>query len=221
MQSILIISQDKQKRETFATQLCESYQIDQLDRTLLRTETSIGIKDIRQLQQSLQLKPFKSAMKAAIIYDGHTMTTEAQNAFLKTLEEPPNNTYIIVTAETDTAFLPTILSRCKIITLEQPARQLSKEDEKIFWELFITLNNDTIGDKLYLAQIHGEKKETALAWLENAMFYLRNQLLIHTKNIPLTTQTLFYLEQFQETYRIIKTTNVNPRFALENLLLSL
>jgi DNA polymerase III subunit delta' len=56
-----------------------------------------------------------------VVADAHTMSAEAQNALLKTLEEPPANTVIILISNTATSLLPTVRSRCIIITVKRPA----------------------------------------------------------------------------------------------------
>jgi len=58
-----------------------------------------------------------------VIEDGQSMTTEAQNALLKTLEEPPVGTVIIITATSERQLLPTVVSRLQILTLLLPDRE--------------------------------------------------------------------------------------------------
>ena len=75
----------------------------------------IQIDQIRDLSWRLSLKPIKAQLKAAIIDESHSMTREAQNCFLKTLEEPKGNTLLILVTEKPNFLLPTIISRCQII----------------------------------------------------------------------------------------------------------
>lgn len=83
---------------------------------------SIPIEAIRELQKFLLLKTTGSGnlRRTVIIEDAHKMTTEAQNAFLKLLEEPPADTLIILTAVSPRLLLPTILSRTQHITINAP-----------------------------------------------------------------------------------------------------
>ena len=78
-------------------------------------ERQIKIDQIRDLSWRLSLKPIKSFLKAAIIDQAHLMTIEAQNCFLKTLEEPRGETILILITEYPNFLLPTILSRCEIL----------------------------------------------------------------------------------------------------------
>src|SRR5438128_346208 len=118
MQSFLIISTNKKQREEYALKICHEQNINQFDITIIETEQNLGIADVRNMQKKLFFKPLKSLQKAIVIFDSHTASIETQNAILKVLEEPPANTIIIVTAATGNVFLPTVLSRCKMISLE-------------------------------------------------------------------------------------------------------
>jgi DNA polymerase-3 subunit delta' len=74
--------------------------------------TQILIDQIRELEGDLSIKPKESARKVVIIDEAETMNQDAANAFLKTLEEPPPETYIILVVESREALLPTVASRC-------------------------------------------------------------------------------------------------------------
>ncbi|MFH1036914.1 MAG: hypothetical protein V1756_02545 [Patescibacteria group bacterium] len=74
-------------------------------------ENEIQISQIRDLNWKLSLKPFSAPFKAAIIDKAHLMNQEAQNCFLKTLEEPKGKTVLILISEYPELLLPTIRSR--------------------------------------------------------------------------------------------------------------
>ena len=76
---------------------------------------SISVKEIRDMRADLSIKPYSNARKIYIIPDAEKLTTQAQNALLKTLEEPPEYAVIILIADGISAFLPTILSRCVVL----------------------------------------------------------------------------------------------------------
>ena len=76
---------------------------------------SIGVDEIRSMRADLQIKPYANAHKIYIIPDAEKLTVQAQNALLKTLEEPPEYAVIILIADGLSAFLPTILSRCVVL----------------------------------------------------------------------------------------------------------
>lgn len=74
--------------------------------------SSIKIEQIRQMQKSILEKPIESHKKVYIINDAETMTKEAQNCMLKTLEEPQDFIVIILIASNENNILPTVKSRC-------------------------------------------------------------------------------------------------------------
>jgi DNA polymerase III gamma/tau subunit len=76
---------------------------------------AITIDDIRALQAKLSLQPYQGKKKVVIIIRPEAMTTEAANAFLKTLEEPSPTTNFILVCDKPNALLSTILSRCQKI----------------------------------------------------------------------------------------------------------
>ena len=87
---------------------------------------TIGVEDIRtQLNQDIEIKPYYGPKKIYIISECEKMTVQAQNALLKTLEEPPSYGLIILLTTNAEALLSTILSRCVVL------RMRPVEDSKI------------------------------------------------------------------------------------------
>ncbi|MEW5986193.1 MAG: DNA polymerase III subunit delta' C-terminal domain-containing protein, partial [Chloroflexota bacterium] len=82
-----------------------------------RGKTTLKIDQIRELQQELNLAAYEAHWKVAILRQFETATPGAANAFLKTLEEPPAGVVLLLTAADADTLLPTIRSRCRIITL--------------------------------------------------------------------------------------------------------
>lgn len=78
---------------------------------------TLKIEAIRQAQQFLSLKSFRLMRKVLVIKQGENLSPEAANAFLKTLEEPPQNCFIAVCVSKLEGVLPTIISRCRQIYL--------------------------------------------------------------------------------------------------------
>jgi len=76
---------------------------------------AIRIELIRQLQKEINLKPYEARKKVFIINDAHNLTAEASNALLKTLEEPPQDSLIILVTSKPGLLFKTVISRCKII----------------------------------------------------------------------------------------------------------
>lgn len=74
---------------------------------------SISIDDIRQLQEELSLKSFSDRPRVALILPADRMTVQAANALLKTLEEPPPATHLLLVAHRISRLPATIVSRCQ------------------------------------------------------------------------------------------------------------
>lgn len=91
-------------------------------------EKSIKREEIDELINSIYKKPYESKRKVYIIKDAHSMTVQAANTFLKTLEEPPTDTVMILLTINLNLLLPTIVSRCQ----EVKFRNISKETIKTY-----------------------------------------------------------------------------------------
>ena len=104
-------------------QSCRSFDHDNHpDVKRIRTlpdKNTISVKQIRdELVKDISIRPYGGQYKIYLIEEAERLTVEAQNAMLKTLEEPPAYGLIIMMAESAAAFLPTILSRCVKISLQ-------------------------------------------------------------------------------------------------------
>ena len=82
-------------------------------RVIHEKPNTISVDDIReQVNSDVGVKPYSSARKVYIINEAEKMTAQAQNALLKTLEEPPEYAVLLLLTANVDALLPTILSRC-------------------------------------------------------------------------------------------------------------
>lgn len=135
----------------------------------------IVIEQIRSLEHALQMRASDGRRKVAVISEADRMMTQAANAFLKTLEEPPNNSLLLLLSSIPEVLPETILSRCIEIPLASPADvALSSEEEQLV-ELLNRLTKASSGsvrEAYQLAQgVHGLlaqireniQKETAAA----------------------------------------------------------
>ncbi len=89
---------------------------------------SIGVEDVRsQVNSDIAIMPYSSPYKIYIINAGEMLTDQAQNALLKTLEEPPAYAVLIILTTNLEALLPTILSRCVVLHMKPVQDGLVKE----------------------------------------------------------------------------------------------
>lgn len=214
MQSFLIIGKPIEKAKNYAFDFCLKNKIDTLDINLIESEKAVGIAQVRDFQKRIFLKPYKSDQKAVILEASNGLTLESQNALLKVLEEPPKNTIIILLVESDESVLPTILSRCKIISLDKD--NVQQKDLAEYEKILLSLKNAGVGDRLRLAQDKSKDKETALQFVEGLILAAENILQENPNK-----EFLSAIKLMQKTYTEIKSTNSNLRLAMENLLLNL
>ena len=89
---------------------------------------SISVDDIRtQVNGDIMIKPYSSPYKVYIIPDADLLTVQAQNALLKTIEEPPEYAVILLLTENADSLLPTIRSRCVMLKLRNIKDKLVKK----------------------------------------------------------------------------------------------
>jgi len=93
----------------------------------------IKVNSVRQIRREASMAGFESGKKVFIIANADQMNTEASNSLLKTLEEPPADTVLILTTARKEQLLPTIISRCQLVrceplTVQQIASALHERD---------------------------------------------------------------------------------------------
>jgi len=170
---------------------------------------SIGIEQIRELEKKLVLKPYQGKIKIIIINEAEKLTLPAQNALLKTLEEPPANSLIILTAPKKDLLLSTVVSRCQIIRLKEK-NYLEKEASDL-----PKIQGKRVGECLKIARNRAKTKEEAISFCQLLLLKERESLLNEpnikkVRNIGYILKTIRFLE-----------SNVNPILATGNLLLKL
>jgi len=128
------------------------------------------IDDIRQLREQVQYGPVRGKRKVYIIDEAHMLTKEASNAFLKTLEEPPEHTIFILCTTEPEAIIPTILSRCQ----RYDFRKLSVDACLTRLEMVITEEKTlevTTSGRYFLAVRGDGSMRDVLGLLEQAISY--------------------------------------------------
>lgn len=129
----------------------------------------------------------------------HLSSLEAQNAFLKILEEPPLNTLFILTAESENNLIPTIISRVRIVQL---LKKLNSSLEKNQKEELSKLISDKRFKLLSQANIN----------LDQLIIFFRERLSFD-KNSPLILKEAIKLKY------LIQNNNLNPQLTLDHLLI--
>lgn len=160
------------------------------DLTLLTPEVSgrfiksakISVDAVRELIYNVSLKPVESQRRVAIVLNFEAAQAAAANALLKTLEEPPDDTVLILTAEREEQLLPTITSRCERLLLRPLPVRLVKQALVTRWQrpddeatLLAHLSGGRLGWAVNMAQ-----DPDALARRQNYLTEL-NDLLSQTR----------------------------------------
>lgn len=163
---------------------------------------SIKIKQVRDLISWSHQPPINSTRKTAHIIDAHCLTIPAQNALLKTLEEPPEYLDLILITPNANLLLPTIRSRCQISYFTIPLQGYS-----LYPPTDLTLpecSRYPHAQKILLAQQLGKNSSDTLdrvgEWLSNSPLKYKEKLLLAHQQL---------------------IANCNPKLVLENLFLTL
>lgn len=186
------------------------------DLFLIEGANSISIVQIRELKRGLSLKPYSAPVKAALITEAEKLTLPAQNAFLKTLEEPSINSLIILCCPNSNSLLPTVLSRCQIIQLPSEIEfEISKEDLSETKKLLDSILKGSVGSRLKATSQYFRSRDEAIIIIESLILVIR-QLMLEKPSVNFTRN----LHAAIETLKILQA-NVNPNLAVGNFFLDL
>ncbi len=97
--------------------IAEGISPDIIEIKLPDDKKTIGVEQLRELRSSVYVKPSEEDIKVYIISNAEAMTVQAQNVFLKVLEEPPMGVYFIMLCENSSNILPTVKSRAPVLKM--------------------------------------------------------------------------------------------------------
>lgn len=167
------------------------------------SDSKLGISEARKIKEHFSLKPYSSKGRVVVLEDASSLTDEAQNALLKTLEELPEYALFIMCASSDATLLPTVLSRCQIVILQKispqrttPGVEQSENIEKLL--------ASTIAQRFEYVEKLKEREEL----LRSLISYFHKKL----PEYPKFTKDILQAEEWQKQ-------NVNLRAILEYLML--
>ena len=141
-------------------------------------KSSFGVDDVRDIIEEVYKKPFEKDKKVIIIHEGTKLTIQAQNALLKTIEEPPKGVYIIILCESLELILYTIKSRCEIYKLKPLTKSELYEYIKIK-----KFNYDENEIKSAIAFSEGVPGRIDRYFNDDKLRELRNNIVILIKNL--------------------------------------
>jgi len=225
MQSIIISGGYPDDRQTKISQYLNLWGINSFDCIVLKPgdeQLSIGIGEVKNMIRSLNRTPQFSQFSVALIRNADLLTTEAQNALLKTLEEPPPHARIIIECGSTDALLSTIRSRCFDVALPKLSRNSPLTEIDNLTELI----SGSTGKKLTLAESAAAKQGNVPDFIANLTITL-HAILLGQQGIgdyPKTETDINLssgkirkiLENIIRTNRYLEA-NINPKTALDSV----
>lgn len=205
-------------------------------------ETREWIDAVREMIRKLTMSPFASKYKLAIIDDADGLSDEAQNALLKTLEEPRQDSIIILIVPNEETLLPTIVSRTQVVRFgpltDEEIKQIvpTASDEQIAasggsagkvkdWVEMPVRWEDEKAIRLFWRNVRTANVKTKFEWAGKykergeAIDFIRTGMLVWEEMLP-DERVARGLARMQMTVQQIRD-NVNLRGAVDTLLLAL
>ncbi|OGM13765.1 hypothetical protein A2961_04285 [Candidatus Woesebacteria bacterium RIFCSPLOWO2_01_FULL_39_21] len=197
MHAYLVVSQDSLKSEKFIQELSTPKNAEVIRLTLNK------IEDVRNLNNFTKLKSVNPVV--FVLESFHLASEEAQNALLKTLEEPQSSLQFIITTESLTNILPTIVSRCLVFNIKNYTLQVTSE----YLNVLKTFKEGALSEKFEIAT-NLKTREEAIKFLGNLCLYLHQELHKNINIIKLLSRSATALSRIK--------SNANINLQLTNLI---
>lgn len=167
-----------------------------------------GINEVRSWISWLNITSGQT--KALVVTNAELLTVEAQNAFLKTLEEPPEKCLIILESININSLLPTVISRCVIVDTGVAKALLDEKTTSRLSEELQILNRG-VGAKFSLAKELSNDRASASFWINELLTFLHSKMTTEDDLSKKIKNLLVAKKQLN--------SNTNVRLTLENLFL--
>ena len=182
--------------------------------SVLREEGMTGIGQIRDFQHALMFTPYHSKQKMGVIHDAETLTVQAQNALLKTLEEPPAHTMLYLETSNPDLLLPTILSRCQTIHISDETDIKTTDSLLLCFKTIEHMMSLSIGKRIQWVDETMKTRDEAKTWVDQTITAVRS-VMLHNPTLTLST-----LLRRLCAARSQLAANVNPKLVLDCVVLS-
>lgn len=183
----------------------------------------ISVEEVReQINKDIDIRPYSSRYKIYVVDDSHLMNTQAQNALLKTIEEPPAYAIIILLTNNISKLLPTILSRCIVLNvkpvrerdvLDYLVNELKLDKKKADFCMDFAQGNLGKAIRLATSEEYGEIKEDVVSLLRRIDELSAEDIVYSLKNMNhYKLKISDYIDMMMMWYRdilMLKVTN-NP-----------
>ncbi|HCC67885.1 TPA: hypothetical protein DEP90_01560 [Patescibacteria group bacterium] len=180
-----------------------------------RDQNSIGIEMVKDLQEEMRYKPFKESIQIAVILGAKKLTHQAQNAFLKTLEESSDATVYILLVNNESDLLPTIVSRSRKIYTKVIKENKDEKDISSF-----CFEDSDLIKAFGLIEGFAKDKLKSLEYLDSYLQTLHSSFRKSIKDGKNIRRITTKISLVNTTKRQIEA-NGNRRLLLENLYLQI
>lgn len=178
-------------------------------------QKKLSIETVKYIQERAFLKPVLGKKKVIIVDDAETLSTEAFNSFLKTLEEPPDNSVIILLTKTLDLIPKTVISRCQIIKFITIKETLKKETNEYFINLWEKMNSNDVPTYVLLDELESIPTINVEDLKSLISFFME-------KVDDITdTETKYRIIDMLVKYEKSLIWNINPRLFLDTMVLRL
>jgi len=183
-------------------------------------EGDFSIEKMKRLKQELIYPPYQAEYRIVLINGVDQIREDAASVFLKTLEEPNKRNIFFLLAENIFQVLPTIKSRCQVLKFYSFSREkeLQAEMDPKFQKAFSGLKKMNLIEKFNLVKNLPEEEE--LVFLETGMVFFKKKFKERDFSDYSKEEIIKILKNFKKIHFLLQKTNVNPRLALEVLLLN-
>ena len=194
-------------------------------------DTRVRIGQIRALQDAVRLRPVEGGNRAAVIADAEWLNQEAQNALLRTLEEPPPRTHFVLVTRSPAGLLATVRSRCQRVSLPAPRRippqaGAAPDEEQALARRLAAIPGQSVPELLdWAEEFRGARAIAAAAageWLEASAAWLHHAVCENAKaGRAAPDATLRAWDALQQGRKALAQRNANPQMVVERSLLAL
>ncbi len=227
MHAFLIISNSTEDRKKEKERILAKFKVDKFNQIVIST-IDTSIKNVRETIEKLHFKALNNKYKALIIENINSLSIPSQQTIIKTIEEPPENSIIIIEAENIDQVPPTIVSRTYSLFISNTKTSSSEGIVKnsSFWAKII--KNPSVSQRIAFASeliSQVDSKEELILWIEDQLHFFR--LLLLKRLTESQKNNILNLNQLNQILRILLfskknlSANVNMKLIIDHLFLNM
>lgn len=205
---ILAISKNQEKIDEFVKDFIEKYGFSSaFVFSISPLKTELTIDQIRDLKKDLITQPKEKRL--VLLYSFDQANIEAQNAFLKTLEEQNIHNQFVMFVKNVEKILPTIRSRSQILHLQtEESLEIRESTRKLLQTIIDGVSFSFLAD----STVQGISREDALIFFQEAIVFLRPKL----SDNP---QFMTVMKDALKQYQLLESNNLNPQLTIDSFLI--